>query len=325
MVTVAEVGGGVFSTLFSICSTFSILAGVLLIFLIFVMLAAERKSELGMARAVGLQRGHLIQMFVAEGLVYDLFAAALGLGLGLIISYAMIGYLSGLFRGIGQQFGSMAGVFRFYFHVTRPSLIISYCLGVLLTFGVVVIASWRVSRLNIVAAIRDLGAETDTRGERPWLGVAGRLVRGPLLLGAGILLMVTGSRQELTRLLIGATLRADRRGAGSGLGAWAPDGDCGRRAGAHHLQPDRLRPACLVGPALGQAPARCAHLGGRSRRAGWRRLDGTLLCPERPPLDPGRHHARRLQCGLPGLGGQPFVGSAPAAWRPCSGRPSPTP
>ena len=205
VVTVAEVGGGVFSTLFSICSTFSILAGVLLIFLIFVMLAAERKSELGMARAVGLQRGHLIQMFVAEGLVYDLCAAALGLGLGLIISYAMIGYLSGLFRGIGQQFGSMAGVFRFYFHVTRPSLIISYCLGVLLTFGVVVIASWRVSRLNIVAAIRDLGAETDTRGERPWLGAVGRLVRGPLLLVAGILLMVTGSRQELTRLLIGAT------------------------------------------------------------------------------------------------------------------------
>ena len=205
VVTVAEVGGGVFSTLFSICSTFSILAGVLLIFLIFVMLAAERKSELGMARAVGLQRGHLIQMFVAEGLVYDLCAAALGLGLGLIISYAMIGYLSGLFRGISQQFGSMAGVFRFYFHVTRPSLIISYCLGVLLTFGVVVIASWRVSRLNIVAAIRDLGAETDTRGERPWLGAVGRLVRGPLLLVAGILLMVTGSRQEMARLLIGAT------------------------------------------------------------------------------------------------------------------------
>ena len=205
VVTVAEVGGGVFSTLFSICSTFSILAGVLLIFLIFVMLAAERKSELGMARAVGMQRGHLVQMFVAEGLVYDLAAAALGLGLGLLISYAMIGYLSGLFRGIGQQFGSMAGVFRFYFHVTNPSLVISYCLGVLLTFGVVVIASWRVSRLNIVAAIRDLGDETDTRGERPWLAVVGLIVRGPLLLAAGILLMVTGSRQELTRVLIGAT------------------------------------------------------------------------------------------------------------------------
>ena len=82
VVTVAEVGGGVFSTLFSICSTFSILAGVLLIFLIFVMLAAERKSELGMARAVGMQRGHLIQMFVAEGLVYDLCRGRAGPGPG---------------------------------------------------------------------------------------------------------------------------------------------------------------------------------------------------------------------------------------------------
>ena len=316
VVTVAEVGGGVFSTLFSICSTFSILAGVLLIFLIFVMLAAERKSELGMARAVGLQRGHLIQMFVAEGLVYDLFAAALGLGLGLIISYAMIGYLSGLFRGIGQQFGSMAGVFRFYFHVTRPSLIIAYCLGVLLTFGVVVIASWRVSRLNIVAAIRDLGAETDTRGERPWLSAVGRLVRGPLLLVAGIVLMVTGGRQELTRLLIGATCALV--GAAQVLD-WALGRRTGMRPGARArltysligcgllalwgLPWDRLLPAA---PTSADAAA----------AAGRRRLDGALLYPERPPLDPGRHHARRLQCGLPGLGGQPCVGSAPAALAP---------
>ncbi len=206
VVSVAEVGGGAFSAVFTICGTFSILAGVLLIFLIFVMLAAERKSELGMARAVGLQRGHLIQMFVAEGLVYDLFAAALGLGLGLLISYAMIGYLGGLFRQISAEFGSMAGVFRFYFHVTRPSLIIAYCLGVLLTFAVVVIASWRVSRLNIVAAIRDLGEQSDTRGEHPWLRAAGQILRGPLLLLAGLLLLVTSPRQERTLLLIGATL-----------------------------------------------------------------------------------------------------------------------
>ena len=46
---------------------FSIAAGILLIFLIFVMLAAERRGELGIARAIGTRRGHLVQMFIFEG------------------------------------------------------------------------------------------------------------------------------------------------------------------------------------------------------------------------------------------------------------------
>ena len=51
----------------------------MLIFLIFkVMLAAERRGELGIARVIGTRRGHLVQMFVYEGLAYDLLAAAVG-------------------------------------------------------------------------------------------------------------------------------------------------------------------------------------------------------------------------------------------------------
>ena len=57
---------------------FSIMVGILLIFLIFVMLAAARRTEMGMARAVGAKRSHLVQMFVFEGTTYDLMAAAVG-------------------------------------------------------------------------------------------------------------------------------------------------------------------------------------------------------------------------------------------------------
>ena len=49
--------GSEFSTVFLVFGQFSVAAGILLIFLIFVMLAAERKRELGIARAVGAQRG----------------------------------------------------------------------------------------------------------------------------------------------------------------------------------------------------------------------------------------------------------------------------
>ncbi len=44
------------TSVFVLFGLFSVAAGVLLIFLIFMMLAAARKSEMGMARAVGTKR-----------------------------------------------------------------------------------------------------------------------------------------------------------------------------------------------------------------------------------------------------------------------------
>ena len=77
-------------SLFTTFGTFSIVAGILLIFLIFVMLAAERRGELGIARAVGTRRGHLVQMFTFEGAAYDLIAAAAGAALGVAVAFGMV-------------------------------------------------------------------------------------------------------------------------------------------------------------------------------------------------------------------------------------------
>ena len=78
----ADLAGSALTSIFVGFGLFSIAAGVLLIFLIFVMLAAARKSEMGMARAVGTRRNQLIQMFLFEGVVYDLMAAVVGVGSG---------------------------------------------------------------------------------------------------------------------------------------------------------------------------------------------------------------------------------------------------
>ena len=67
--------GGIFVSLFTTFGLFSIGVGLLLIFLIFSMLAAERKSEMGMARAVGMQRQHLVRMFTIEGAIYGIGSA----------------------------------------------------------------------------------------------------------------------------------------------------------------------------------------------------------------------------------------------------------
>jgi len=206
VVSVSDVAGTVFSSIFTVFGIFSILAGVLLIFLIFVMLAAERRSELGVARAIGVQRRQLVQAFVTEGMLYDVVAAALGLALGLLVSLGMVGFIGGLFNTVtGTVTGRPANIFEFRFNVATTSLIIGYCLGVLLTFLVVLISSWRVSRLNIVTAIRNLPDEAQARtlgtGRRAW-----RWAAGPLWLAAAILLYLTYGRNDRTIALICVTL-----------------------------------------------------------------------------------------------------------------------
>ena len=77
-----ELAASAYTTIFIVSGLFGITAGLVLIFLIFVLLAAERKSEMGMVRAVGAQRGRLVEMFVFEGTAYVLAAATVGVMLG---------------------------------------------------------------------------------------------------------------------------------------------------------------------------------------------------------------------------------------------------
>ncbi|HLE29660.1 MAG TPA: FtsX-like permease family protein, partial [Anaerolineales bacterium] len=144
----AEQIASAFTAIFVVTGLFSIAAGMLLIFLIFVMLAAERKSEMGMTRAVGAQRRHLVEMFVFEGTAYDIAAAAVGVGLGVGVGLLIA-------MTLGQAFASEIDL-TIQPHYTPRSLVISYSLGMLVTFATVVFSSYKVSRLNIVAAIRDL-------------------------------------------------------------------------------------------------------------------------------------------------------------------------
>ncbi len=137
----------IFSRIFDLFSLFVLAIGLLLIFLIFVLLAAERRIEMGMARAIGVQRRHLVLMFLFEGTVYDLLASFVGLGFGVGIGALLVAYL-----------GPILARFDFPLMLTfQPrSLVIAYCLGVIFTFCSVALSSWLVSRMTVVEAIRNL-------------------------------------------------------------------------------------------------------------------------------------------------------------------------
>jgi putative ABC transport system permease protein len=175
----ADLAGSAFMSFFTTFGSFSIAAGLLLIFLIFVMLAAERRAELGIARAVGTRRGHLIQVFLFEGVAYALFAAALGALVGVAVAYLMVLVMAGAFAATSDL--------QIAYSVSPQSVVVAYAVGVLLTFVVVALSAWRVSRMNIVTAIRNLPEPPGQRaGKRRWFFGAATLAVGTLLVFSGM-------------------------------------------------------------------------------------------------------------------------------------------
>jgi putative ABC transport system permease protein len=219
----ADTAGAAFMSFFTTFGSFSIAAGILLIFLIFVMLAAERRGELGIARAVGTRRSHLVQMFLFEGLTYDLLAAAVGVLLGIGVAYGMVLAMAAAF--------SSSEELKIAYSVRPTTFVLGYAIGVLLTLAVVVFSARRVSRMNIVTAIRDLPEPPHEKGQkRRWIPGAIGLLAGTALVVSGV-----GSKNAVT-LGLGVSLvilslvpilqhaglpeRAVHTGAGLALVAW---------------------------------------------------------------------------------------------------------
>jgi putative ABC transport system permease protein len=143
----ADRWGSAFTDLFVVLGAFSLFSGMLLIVLVFSLVALERRTELGISRALGARRRDVILLLAIEGGLYSLISSLFGLGAGLALALGIIR----LAQDLVEQYG---------FHlepVVQPaSLAASYGLGVLLTFAAVTLTAWRSSRFSIVTAIRDL-------------------------------------------------------------------------------------------------------------------------------------------------------------------------
>ncbi|HEX9908942.1 MAG TPA: FtsX-like permease family protein [Thermoplasmata archaeon] len=173
----AETTSESITQIFIVMSSFAIIAGIALIVNIFVMLAEERKPEMGISRAIGMQRVDLTQSFLFEGVVYALVASAVGAFFGLVIAALIMTLFSTFVAGAGIDFT---------LHFEWRSLAIAACAGFLMTLLTVLIASWRVSKLNIVRAIRDIPEPMLSKSEKRYI------IWGGLAIGLGALLLLTG-------------------------------------------------------------------------------------------------------------------------------------
>ena len=192
----ADRNGGQLAQIYSSLGTFGVLAGILLLVNIFFMLADERKSELGMLRAVGLRRSALVGAFAAEGWCYALASSVLGTFAGLGLGRLIMAFAAHL-RDSGPTSSRLVLHFAFTWSSVQEGLVI----GFLIAIATVLSTSVWLGRFNIIRAIRDI---TETPPHRPharsYYGGLGLAVVGLVLTGLG----VTGA--SFVGLVIGPVL-----------------------------------------------------------------------------------------------------------------------
>ncbi len=187
------------SNLFLVMSSFSIIAGVVLIINIFVMLAEERKSEMGMSRAVGAKRGHLTKLFLFEGTAYAAASASVGVFAGIIIAYGVLYAFGQIISGF---FAVDLSVVLASFTFTALTLFTAFTAGLFITYTTILLASWRTSKLNIIRAIRDI--PEPPRGIRTYTVLS---ILGIILIMTGIFAyMASFDSESAIMFLLGPSL-----------------------------------------------------------------------------------------------------------------------
>lgn len=140
-----------FTTLFLVLGTFTIIAGITLIINIFVMLSEERKEEMGISRAVGMRRKDLRLTYLFEGTLYSILSSFVGVLLGIGSGYAIIWGMQSIFDSLGAGGFDLLGNYT----VTPLTLILSFIAGFAITITTTLFITRRVAKLNIVSAIRN--------------------------------------------------------------------------------------------------------------------------------------------------------------------------
>lgn len=171
---------------FLVFGSFTVVAGILLVINIFVMLAEERKTSMGMLRAIGMQRSEMRAMFVFEGSMLSVISSALGSLVGIFVAF-LISF------GFKITFSSVNSNFIFYW--TYSSLIAGFSVGFIITWLTLWATSWRNSTLNVVAALRDLPSNNNSEFSWLWILVSLALLSSSVFFG--VLLLILDSESEL--------------------------------------------------------------------------------------------------------------------------------
>ncbi len=88
-----------YSVSMNISSAFALFIGLFIIFNSFSIAVTERRSEIGILRALGATRRQIGGLFLGESAVLGLFGSALGAGFGMLLGGVLVTYISRVMQG----------------------------------------------------------------------------------------------------------------------------------------------------------------------------------------------------------------------------------
>jgi putative ABC transport system permease protein len=142
----------------------------------FSIILAQRTRELALLRCVGASRGQVLGMVLLEALVIGIFAAVVGLGVGVLVALG----LRGAFAAVGADLPTTALV------VEPRTIVVGLVVGIGVTMLASLVPALRAVRVPPVAALRERIVLRRTKAG--WL----RTALGALLTAGGVVLLVLG-------------------------------------------------------------------------------------------------------------------------------------
>lgn len=144
--------------IFTIASLNAMLIGIALVINMFKMLAEERRQEMGILRAMGLQRKDLSRLFQLEGVYYaagsSILGAAAGIGLSWVLVWKLSSFLSTMLEKVDGLF------ITYHFQVDVQSLLTGCAAGFLLVMLCVKAVAYKARKVTIVEAIQSGGGQS---------------------------------------------------------------------------------------------------------------------------------------------------------------------
>ena len=168
---------GFFSTFLLAFAYIALFVGMFIIYNTFSIVVAQRARDMAMLRAIGASRAQVVRSVVFESLAVGVVASAVGLGVGVLMSFGLRALLSAV--GLEVPSGPI---------VIAPSTVITaFVVGTTITVASALWPAVRSSRVKPIAALRDVAIDVSGSSvARTGAGIA-VLALGTAAFTAGIL------------------------------------------------------------------------------------------------------------------------------------------
>ncbi len=184
---------GFFSTFLLAFAYISLFVGMFIIYNTFSIVVAQRSKEMAMLRAIGASRRQVVKSVLFESIAVGLVASAVGLGVGVLMSFGLRTLLGAV--GLEIPGGSVV--------ITPQTVVTAFLVGSVVTVLSALAPALRASKVKPIAALRDMAVDSSGASLR-------RTIAGTVITGLGVTAFaagVVGSGSEALAMLgVGAVV-----------------------------------------------------------------------------------------------------------------------